>query len=557
MKKHLTTLALSLAFVGYAYTETPSAPEVKPAPEAEAPAAVPNALTPIAPMPQTQSGDHRFDYNQYGQRVESDPLNASVRNGITVFMNKEKGYRFWFDGRVQVDMAHYHNQKNGILDGPLNDPESKPYMPGGISLRRVRFAVKAEVNEDWYGEVDFNMANGVFGLQDAFIEYNGLGKYGLQFKLGNFKEDFSMEYTTSSRFVTFMERPMPITAFNFTRRLGFQAQWQQLDWLRISAGVTGQEIDNWMLRTNIEESMKIMNRGSGANFTGKAVLMPWGGNPDQGLHIGYNIQHRSGEWITEDLLTPDDGIAPDGRAWNAMRVDSRNSTAVNRTKYLDTRWFNGVKNSVYHGFELAGYKDGFRFGSEFIMQNAIMDETLPNFPNITDPVLRAQYAQNKTFYGYYIQAGYLLFGGQQRYNVNESEFTQPTRGRSWGDLEVLFRYDYLDLNNGQRDANIQPGGLDAGKVALGTYQQGGSGHNFTFGLNFWVNNNVRLTLNYMISQNDVWANGGGGINPSGRRNISIGQNADGRYTADPFDVSDKYSVGSSFNTLQMRVEIAF
>jgi phosphate-selective porin OprO/OprP len=379
-----------------------------------------------------------------------------------------------------------------------------------------------------------------------------------------------MEYTTSSRYVTFMERPMAISAFNFTRRLGFQAQWQGYDWLRISGGVTGQEIDNLTLRANIEENMKRSNRGSGANWTGKVVVMPWASESDKGLHIGYNVQQRSGRWISdEDLLG-----GQDTRAWYSMRADSRNATAVNRVKFMDTRMIPGVRKQLYQGFEFAGYYEGFRFGSEFIIGDAIMDKDLFNFPTFresTDPnaptaqALADQFAKNKKYHGFYVQAGYLLFGGKQRYNIKESEFTQVTRGKSWGDIEVLFRYDYLNLNNAklngdQRDKNLMAGGSDAARflnyAAADPYQQGGSGHNFTFGLTYWINSNVRFIVNYMISKNDIFSNGGGALTQSGRRNnMATGKNAAGLYTANPYDVVSDPGVG--FNTLQLRLEIAF
>jgi hypothetical protein len=65
-----------------------------------------------------------------------------------------------------------------------------------------------------------------------------------------------------------------------------------------------------------------------------------------------------------------------------------------------------------------------------------------------------------------------------------------------------------------------------------------------------------MVLNYMISQNDRWANGGGGV--AGRRNIAVGKDADGNWTADPYEAGKGGGpVGVSFNTLQMRIEIAF
>ncbi|MCL2412800.1 MAG: OprO/OprP family phosphate-selective porin [Bacteroidales bacterium] len=341
MKKILITLGLCLAFSGFIYAQA------------------------------TEAGTGpRVEVNQYGQLVETFPLEVTLRNGVTWITNRERGYRFWFDGRVQIDGAWYHNQRNGQMRGPdgsapnFSDPDNvTPHMPGGISLRRVRFAAKVEINDQWYGEIDFSAANGNFGLQDAYIQFNPRIMPSWQFRLGNFKEDFSMEYTTSSRFVTFMERPMCITAFNFTRRLGFQVKWHREDmpWLRASGGITGQEIDGFEIRSNVTANMQRLARAPGPNFTGKVVLMPWASDPDRGLHFGYNIQLRSGRFFDDDeAISGFDGSlhGDNTRGWHSMRVSSRNATAVNRTSYLDTRWIYGVRRNLFQGVELSGFWNG-------------------------------------------------------------------------------------------------------------------------------------------------------------------------------------------------------
>ena len=551
----------------------------------------------------------RLEVDQYGQQVETFPIEVTMRNGVTWFENRERGYRFWFDGRVQIDFANHHNQRNGTLIGPdgttanfvyrhasgplqgqimLDDdgnrivPEATPHMPGGMTLRRVRFAVKAELTDQWYAEIDFNMINGRFGLQDAYIQFTPRALPSWMFRVGNFKEDFSMEYTTSSRFVTMMERPMNITAFNFTRRLGIQTKWQDMErspWLRASGGITFQEIDGFTLAHNVNAVQREEARGSGPNFTGKVVFMPWATEVNRGLHFGYNIQHRSGRWVSDDAATIDEH---DSRAWHGMRVNSRNAHHVNRTQYLDTRWFrNGVRGNLFQGVEVAGFWNGWRFGSEFIWHDMIMDRDLAMFPTFTNAdgspntTVHARgayhgfreltpgelvdiYARNKRHWGFYAYVGKILFGGQQRYDIRQSEFTRPTRGRSWGDIEVLFRYDYVNLNNQFRDLPVQVlvanGG--GGGTAGNTFgQPGGAGHNFTFGVNYWINSNMRFTINYTISHNDVWANGGGHLNAGGRRNIAVGRDANGNFTGDPLSVAS--DGGVSFNTLQMRLEIAF
>jgi phosphate-selective porin OprO/OprP len=135
--------------------------------------------------------------------------------------------------------------------------------------------------------------------------------------------------------------------------------------------------------------------------------------------------------------------------------------------------------------------------------------------------------KTKYFYGFYIQGSYLLFGGKQRYDVTQSEFTQPTRGKKWGDIEVMARYDYINLNS--KDIF------------------GGSGQNMSFGVVFHANNNVKMMVNYQISENDKYANNKG--------KAIIGKDPDGVPTSNPKKA--KTDMGLGFHTFQARIEIDF
>ena len=61
------------------------------------------------------------------------------------------------------------------------------------------------------------MANGFPELKDAVLRYDGIKNVEIQ--VGNFKENFSMQRNTSSRFLQFMERPM-VTYLAPSRHLG-------------------------------------------------------------------------------------------------------------------------------------------------------------------------------------------------------------------------------------------------------------------------------------------------------------------------------------------------
>ncbi|MCR5561725.1 MAG: hypothetical protein K6F58_07940, partial [Bacteroidales bacterium] len=43
-------------------------------------------------------------YNQYGVKVDIDPLEAEAQDGILVLRSKgDSGYKIWLDNRVQTD----------------------------------------------------------------------------------------------------------------------------------------------------------------------------------------------------------------------------------------------------------------------------------------------------------------------------------------------------------------------------------------------------------------------------------------------------------------------
>ncbi|MCL1973923.1 MAG: porin [Bacteroidetes bacterium] len=443
--------------------------------------------------------------NQYNVKVDHFPLRTEAQNCILVLENPAKGYKFWMDNRVQFDAATYFNLKNGMI---IN---GKPTMPGGVSMRRVRMAVKAQIAHYWYGEVDLNFSNGVFELEDAIIRFDGIRNVELSF--GNFKEDFSMEETTTSRYTTFMERAMVVSCFAPGRHIGMQANWLPSSFLRASAGVSWQLIDNADTRYNVEEYNKV-GKGMGANYTGKIVWMPWGSQPYYGLHIGYNASYRNAKKTDDNVI---DGDKLVGRGYDGNYFSTRNTTAINRTKFLSTEFY-GVKYDILQGFELAGYKDGLRIVGEWITNSSVMNK---NYKGATVNM------DTKHFWGYYVQASCLLFGGKQRYDITQSEFTQPSRGREWGDIELMARFDYLHLNT--QDI------------------KGGSGQNLAFGVVYHINNNVKMMLNYTLSKDDKYANNKG--------KAAIGRDINGDYTSNPKLAYNDFGV--RFNSLQARIEIDF
>lgn len=434
-----------------------------------------------------QVEDESVTYNQYGVQVDREELISEQRNNILTFESKNKEYRLWFDNRVQVDGAMFFGKNSDDYDKIGNN----------VSIRRARFAIKARLPHNWYGEVDVDFADGKFELKDAIVQFDGIKNVSI--KAGNFKEDFSMEQTTSSRYLTFMERPMVCKAIVPSRHIGLQVAYLR-DHFRATGGVFFQTVAGEEELTYVQDNNKDFGRNQGYSFTGKIGYMPYAKDRSWGLYAGAKASYR----------TPKTDVATG--EWGGERYSTRNATSINRKKYLDTDVIKDVDHNVLYGLEGAAYYGPARIQAEWIRNS--VDAAKANY----------------NFGGWYVHASCMLFGGKQRFNTAEAEFTQPQRGRKWGDLELALRYDYLDLNS--KDV------------------YGGSGENYTVGLNYWINNSVKIVLNYQYTKNDRYANGKG--------KLFVGHDASGKPTADYTKIVEpKGKGGVSYHMMGLRLEVNF
>ncbi|MDX2273937.1 MAG: porin [Hyphomonadaceae bacterium] len=101
---------------------------------------------------------------------------------------------------------------------------------------------------------------------------------------------------------------------------------------------------------------------------------------------------------------------------------------------------------------------------------------------ITTEVARTAGA-DLSFDGHYAQAGWIITGESYRYGDSTGVFRGPRPRRAYGALELAARASSLDLS-------------EAGPTR-------GSADNVTLGLNWYVNQNVRLMANYVHSEVDA------------------------------------------------------
>jgi phosphate-selective porin OprO/OprP len=299
-----------------------------------------------------------------------------------------------------------------------------------------------------------------------------------------------------------MERPMVCSALAPSRHFGFNAKYAK-NWIWASAGIFGPEIAGSEEWTNIADNNKDFGRNAGMSLTGKLVFRPLYKLDNASLHIGGAYSYRT---TKVSLATGE---------WGTYRASARNSTSINRKKYLDTNNLKGFTHENLWTVELAGHWNGLRYEAAYIGDNVHFAET--------DPI---------NLSGWYVQAGYLLFGGKQRYDANGGKYTKIKPGQKWGDIELCARYEFCDLNAPK--ANVF----------------GGSAEAYAVGLNYWVTNNVKMQLNYQFNNNDRYANG--------KNKLFVGTDADGKPTKDYAKVTEAAGkAGVDYHMVSVRFEIDF
>ena len=466
------------------------------------------ALMSIAAVAQ-QRDDVQTEVNQYGQKVTATPVDATVQDGILVFQNKAANYKMWFDVRVQGDAAVYFGAPDFCakeIDGKSNTS----HIGNGMSLRRTRFAVKAQLDKNWYGELDTDWTSGTPEIKDAYLGFTGVE--GLEIKAGNFKENFSIQRNTTSRYLMFMERAM-VTYLAPSRHLGINARYAN-KWFWGSFGVFGPELSTSEEQVAFEDGNKDYGYNEGLSYTGKLVFRPLHKSKTSSLHIGGAVSYR------EPKLSSTDG-------YFVGRYSSRNSTSINRKKYLDTDDVKGLDHELAWTVELAGHWKQLRYEAAYIARGMYLDQSVNPLP--------AQWAE-----GWYAQASWLLFGGTQNYDSNGAKYTRTTSEHKWGNLEVAFRYEYADFNTGKLFSN---------KVA-DTNIFGGSGEAYTIGLNYYPTQNVKIVLNWQYNNNDRYANAKG--------KSYVGYDLNGKPTKDPNKVvAPNGKGGVDYQMLALRFQVAF
>ncbi|HVZ49910.1 MAG TPA: porin [Gemmatimonadaceae bacterium] len=314
---------------------------------------------------------------------------GGYEGGYLVFQSADGAFKYWLDGRIQVDAASYFGSDNKL--------------GSGTDIRRARLGWKATLFTDWHGEIDVDFAGNAVEMKDMWLGYEGFKNTVL--KVGNYKEPFGLETLTSSKYITFVERSY---ADNFSpdRNIGLGiVRWG--DQWYATAGAFGQ----------VAGTPDATGNDEGHAFTGRFVWAPI--KSDEGLlHLG----------IAASMRTPD---AASGADTNTVRFRARPESWISKARFLTTGKIRSVDHTNYYSGELASTRGPATLQGEFTQV------TVDRLAGLKAPTFRAGY----------VQLSYFLTGEHRPYLMEEAEFDRVIPKDKGGAWEIAARWSRMDLND--------------------------------------------------------------------------------------------------------------
>ena len=354
------------------------------------------------------------------KREKKAPVGKKVEEG---FRQKSSDFQFRIGGRLQLDAAVY-------------DEEDRD-LGSGTKVRRARLFFAGKVYEDWKFKSQIDFADNVVSVKDAYIAYSGFEKTVV--KIGNFKEPFSLEELTSSKYIPFMERALPNT-FVPGRNIGVGVFTYGDHWTA-SGGVFGEGPGD----TRID--------GEGYGVTGRLTLSPVH-EKTQAVHLGVAVAFRG---VSDDL--------------QSVSFSSKPESAVTSISLVDTGDIGQALSYVNTVVEAAVVCGPFSVQGEYFYSTV---RRKANFFDVD-------------FQGSYIFASWFLTGESRNYKHKSGAFSRirPNNNAGQGGVgawELGLRYSQIDLND---------------DVIFG-----GEEENITLGLNWYVNPLIRFMANVVLIDTD-------------------------------------------------------
>lgn len=404
-------------------------------------------------------------------------------------------------GRYQFDAGTYFDYTKA------SDKTSPNDLNSGVNARRARIGVTGVFGGDWKYTLIYDFGgssdsynplvsgSGASGIENGYIEYAGFGP--LVVDLGYMDTPYTLDEPTGSNDILFMERSSAQQlAANLAagdNRAAFGGHWNNdRAWIGVYAtGPTSGALHALSATTLAPASSAeatescpvttIKGKPTATCTINQVYTAGYGGSAEQLGAFGratfqllqsdnYSL-HIGGD--AEGLIQPPHTAA----GVQGVSFSDRPELRIDPTTLIGLS-ITGVSGAAVYSGEAAA-----TFGPVFL-QGEYYHFDVDRF---TDPTI--------SFDGGYVEAAVSLTGDVHKYNPATGAYSMPKPASpfGWSDggftgpgaWELAFRYSQVDLNQ------------DVGIVKSKVTGNGGDQDVYTFGVNWYVNNNVRFDLNYL------------------------------------------------------------
>ena len=424
-------------------------------------------------------------------------------NGRPVVSSGDGRFSLAFRVRFQFDNANF--MQDSVAQLTANAPKAIQDLSSGVVIRRGFFGVEGKAFKDFWYEFRLNAGGsnggsaGASGVPTAGegdpmmslarVAYLGIPNFMIN--VGVIEPALMFEGTTSSGQLMFMERPEidNIAADSFgaaDARRGIEVRFQ-----KENALLPG---DNLVLNVAFTGN----RTGSTAGHGGSATPGAGGDEQTQLLdRVSYRFwsdgpSNASVGFSNSNVLYSGNTA---GGGTQTIQLRDRPEIRVDGTRLIDTGGI-AAKTGTMYAFDGGVNFNNFFVGGEWAQFQ--VDRLASG----------ALAADSPTFSGWYVEGSWVLTGEPKSYTVTSTNnevggFGAPRvaspfsfDGDSWGAWELTARYSDTNLN------------WNATTAATATTQAGINGGDeriILIGLNWFLNNNVKLQVNDMITKVDKFS----------------------------------------------------
>lgn len=285
----------------------------------------------------------------------------------------------------------------------VNYQDDENLFGDGTDIRHAKIYFSGIQNGQWIYSLSLDVSSSELEIDTASIRNNS--SFPWSWTVGQFKQPFSLEELTSSRFQTFMERSL-INELALDRGLGVAVDYQSID-LNWTVGVFGERSEE-----------EVDDEGDeGWSITSRLVYAPVVTDV-QLLHLGFSLSKQ---------LSNDE---------HKIKFHTRPESHLTDLKLLDTGKIKDVNQLNRKGLEIVWVYGPWSLQSELIQLSIDREDEEP-----------------LEFSGWYSQISYFLTGESRRYEFSLAEFKRLKPLYNKTAIELALRVSELDLD----DADIEGG----------------------------------------------------------------------------------------------------